>query len=206
MYSWQLSNLESDGIWTPEWDPTINPKQPTAFTIEKTLAGLELVCDGPPDSGQLAKCVSIWLSQSQVPNIEFDLEEYFGDDIEYAQVIESDTKFTDASGFTYDGSFQLNIAEGWIAQIGNPWKNTPAKFPLTVDTWNGLAIRYGFDYINHELTIPSANGQLLAMPAIPAQNVGWAPNTIVTQLQLCIGAVAGAYSVAFRGIGYKSIP
>jgi hypothetical protein len=203
-YSWQITNLERDGLWTPEWDPTINPKQPTGFAVEKTASGLVIVCDGQPDSGALGKCTSQWLNPSA--SVEFGCTVKFGDDIQYAQVIEMDSKFTDASGFTYDGSFQFNVANGWMTQINNPWVNTGVPIPLEIDIENGVAIRYGFDYVNKNIRFASANGKPIAMPAIPAQNHGWAPNTIVTQLQLCIASVAGAYSVEFSGIGYKSLP
>ena len=198
--NWSLSGLEN-GIWSAVTGPTINPTAPTAFVIDKLPGELAIVCSGPAFAGALAKFSAPlpWASRL----ISFKYRVKLDDTIAFAQVLETDTKFTDGAGWTYDGSFQFNVAEGWMTQINNPWVDTGVKLPLAVDVWNDVQIDYALDYNAHTIAIAAVNGKPLNMAPLPAKQVGWGVNSIVTQLQLCTNAQGGAYIAKFMGIGYS---
>ena len=197
--SWSLTNLES-GTWTPEWSPDINPVQPDLFKIQPFAGGLQIFCAGKAYAGALAKGVNAL--PAQLPKLTFSYVVTIDPSIEVAQVIETDTKITDAAGWTYDGSLQLNYAEGWMVQVGNPWVDTGVKFSL-LEGENKVEIVYALDFTGRTITVISFNGQPLNAKPIPATQAGWTPSQIVTQLQLCTGANGGCYDLVFSGIGYQ---
>jgi hypothetical protein len=198
---WSLAGLES-GIWTNEWDTSINPAKPAAFVIQQLPGEILLTCAGGPKfAGALAKHVEKLPLQST--SITFAFAVRFSVDIAFGQVLETDMKLTDAAGWTYDGSFQLNLAEDWMGQIGNPWIDIGLRFPLVPDQWNLMSIDYQIDYAAHTLKVVAVNGQPVNKAAIPAKLAGWAKGELVTQLQLCTTASAGAYTARFSQIRYS---
>lgn len=197
--SWSLTNLEA-GVWTPEWSTDINPVQPSLFEIQQFAGGLQIFCAGQAYAGALAKGVNPL--PMQLPKLTFDYTVTIDPSIDMAQVIETDTKITDAAGWTYDGSLQFNIAEGWMVQVNNPWVDTGAKLPLAIEP-NAVSVAYLLDFTAHTIVVESINGKPLNQPPIPAKQMGWAPSEIVTQLQLCTGAKDGCYDLQFSAISYQ---
>lgn len=197
---WSLSALEA-GPWTSQSGPSINPTPPTSFVIEQLPGELLIANAGPKFAGALAKQSNPLPWPTRL--ITFGYAVKFGDDIAFAQVIETDAKITDAAGWTYDGSFQWNVASGWMAQIGSPWLDTGVKIPLAPDQWNRVAIVYQLDYVAHTLTVVSVNGQAISLPAVAAKQLGWGVREIVTQLQLCTNGQGGAYTARFQAVGYE---
>lgn len=189
--TWQYENQEND-VWTPEWNAQINPTQPAYFEAEMTADGLAVVCGGAPYAGQLLKNSAALLA----PNNKFlatQAVKFSADLLSNGQVIEMDRKFTDANGYTYDGSFQLLPWRSWMSQISNPWVDDGAMPALVTDVWNTVTVSYVIDYVGHTISV---NGS----PLIPAKKIGWTPNQVVTQLQLCTSK-AGFYMCRFKSIG-----
>lgn len=196
---WSLTGVEN-GSWTAQTGPSINPAAPTVFLPQQTPGEVAILCAGGAFGGALAKQSNVLPGQSKF--ITFRYQVRFGPDIAFGQVIETDTKFTDAAGWTYDGSFQWNVARGWLAQVNNPWVDTPLKQPLVADQWNDVVVVYQIDYVAHKLTVVSVNGQAVNA-VVPAKQANWTKGQIVTQLQLCTTAAAGGYTVRFQGISYE---
>ena len=197
--AWQITELEQ-GPFQYAWDTSINPAAPDRFDIQPVPNGVQIFCGGKADAGALAKAVNQLPAQSST--ITFRYAVTLDSSIAYAQVIETDTKITDAAGWTYDGSLQFNIAKGWMLQIGNPWKDTSVKIPLQQGL-NEITVQYALDYVAHTITVFSVNRQALNQPAIPAAQVGWAVSEIVTQLQLCLAAAGGTYGLLFGAMSYQ---
>lgn len=192
MYSWQITNQENDQ-WIPQEGPTINPVPPTFFDFSQLKDGLEIVCGGPKYAGALVKNVAPLLYPT--PTMKATYQIWFSTSLlQNAQVIEIDRKITDSAGWTYDGSFQFNIASGWMTQVNDPWVNTGVLKQLQPFMWNPVEVDYQFDYVNHTIRV---NG----LAAIPARQIGWTPSEIVTQIQLCTGANGGFYTCKFAQIG-----
>lgn len=192
MLNWQISNLEKEA-WIPKSDPSINPIPPKEFVITKLASSLQIMCYGDQYCGALAKNDSPLIYPST--EINFSYSVFFSEDIVNAQVIETDMKLTDKDGWTYDGSFQFNVANGWMTQINNPWVDTGVKKPLTMDVYNPVTINYKLDYVNRTIRINDS-------APIIAKQVGWAKSTITTQLQLCTNKL-GMYTLKFQNIGFK---
>jgi hypothetical protein len=203
-----LLNLEQDD-WSSVVGPTINPLSPSAYKAVNTKSELRLYVIGAPDAGWLAKHVAPFV---QVPAITFryDLDPDTAT-ASNAQVIETDSKFTDAAGWTYDGSCQLNLAEGGMWQIANAagaWVDTGIKSGIVPERWTPIEIVYALDFVNRAISVQSisSDGVLESVPAalqsVPAKQVGWEPNQIVTQLQQVLNSTGSAYSVGFRNISY----
>lgn len=211
------------GSWSAQWSPSINPVAPSSFLVEPASdgTGLDLWCAGPPYSGALAKLVSPLVYPS--PSLQFSYLLWFDESaVGYGQVVETDTKVTDSAGWTYDGSFQFNIAEGspasggiggpsapvsWMTQIGNPWQDTGVRVGLVPGQGNLVTVTYKLDYTGHTMTVVGvavgqAAMQAIILPAIPAKQLGWQPSQVVTQLQLCVGKSGGAYRVRLGQVGY----
>jgi hypothetical protein len=201
VYSWSIKGLEF-GAWTSEWNPAINPTAPKDFEIELVGSGLRISCAGTKFAGALAKNTAQLPYPSQ--RISFVFKFKFSDSIVYGQVVEADMKVTDANGWTYDGSFQLNIPKGWMGQINDPWVDTGVKVAVAQDQWNQVQIDYALDYVAHTITILAINGTAVSLPPIAAKQVGWDKGQIVTQLQLCTASVGGEYEVTFSDVGYKA--
>lgn len=195
--SWSLTNLEA-GVWTPEWSTDINPVQPSLFQIQQFAGSLQIFCAGSPYAGALAKGVNPL--PMQLPKLTFNYAVTIDPSFDMAQVIETDTKITDAAGWTYDGSLQFNIAEGWMVQVGDPWVDTGVKLPLRIGA-NSVSIEYDLDFTAHTIAI-SMQGEQVSKPS-PAKQMGWTPSEIVTQLQLCTGAKGGCYDLQFSAISYQ---
>lgn len=197
---WSLTGIEG-GPWTVQSGPSINPTPPTVFDAKNLPGEVIIFCAGPKYAGALAKQSNKlpWQSSHIVATLGIKPD----DSIAFGQVIETDTKITDAAGWTYDGSFQLNVSAGWMAQIGNPWKDTGVKIPLVLDQVNTLTIEYAIDYVAHTLTVTAINGQAVTLDPIPGKQLGWATSQIITQLQLCTNGQAGEYTVRFQAIGYQ---
>lgn len=208
MLTCSISNLELLP-WTAHVGPTINPVPPTAYTAINLPDSLALYCIGPAYGGWLANCAQPLLApfQNIVWHYSVTIDKAT---LQCAQVIETDFKITDSAGWTYDGSGQWNIAEGWMFQINNPWVDTGIKLQtpptpgVPMDVW----IRATLDYGKHTITMQSvtAQGAKTAIPAavatIPAKQMGWGINTILPQLQQCTNGKPGAYSLEFKNVGF----
>jgi hypothetical protein len=209
-----ITNLESSTGWTKNVGPTINPVSPSGYDFVQIPDGIRLYCCGPAYSGWLAKNVSSLLYP--FPTISF-LYSFQIDDatLQCGQVIETDSKITDAAGNTYDLSAQWNLNEGWMFQIDNAagsWTDTGIKIGTipTPNMWVPVQIDYALDFVgltSSVLAVTVNKVKTLVSPSlqkIPAKKQGWAPSQIVTQLQQVINGTpgGGAYSVKFGSVGY----
>lgn len=195
---WTINGIESQPF-TPHQGPDINPTSPDYFDIQQGAYGIQIFCRGKAYAGALAAVVNPLILQSQTITFKYTVE--LDNSIAKAQVIETDTKFTDSNGWTYDGSFQFNVSQGWMVQINNPWVDTGVTVTLN-QGYNDVTIVYSLDYTAHTITVISVNGTPLNAKPIPAQQVGWENSSIVTQLQLCLGSTGGVYDLIFSGISY----
>lgn len=192
---WIYSNLENE-VWTPEQGPSINPDPPEDFQIQKTGDALQIYLRGAQGvyGGALAKGVKPLPTQGK--KITLSLEVFFNQDLlEFGQVLEMDTKFTDYNGWTYPGDYQILVKNGQ-QQIGNPWQNWGGKRMLFVNTWNEIRVSYELDYKNHTIKIND-------FEPFFAVDEGWEPNEIVNQLQLCSNSKAGFHNVYYRNISVE---
>lgn len=195
---WTITDIES-GTLTPNQGPSINPTVPDYFDIQQGSYGAQIFCRGKAYAGALAAAVNPLMIPSQ--KITFQYTVTIDASIEKAQVIETDTKITDANGWTYDGSLQFNISEGWMIQLGNPWADTGVILPLNQGA-NDVTIVYSLDYNANTITVQTVNGKSLGAKPNPAKQIGWQNSSIVTQLQLCLGSTGGVYDLIFSGISY----
>lgn len=197
--AWQITGMENEP-WTYNWSTDINPVKPDRFDIQPTPEGLQIFCAGPKYAGALASQVNPLKIEST--KFAFKYRVTLDPSIAYGQVIETDTKFTDAAGWTYNGSLQWVIVNGWMIQIDLFQSDTGVKIPLSQGA-NDVEIVYKLDYSAHTIEVVSVNGTPLNQAPIPAAQIGWQASTIVTQLQLCLGANGGAYDLLFSNIGYE---
>jgi len=131
-----------------------------------------------------------------------------------AQVIETDliriVKHTDGSVFKYDGSFQINIMEGWMLQVDGPaptagapsWKDTGIIIPaLAPNVPHTVSIKHFSDTVKrvHSVLSATIDGVVYPIPAamqnIPATPSTWAPDTDLPQVQLTTNKGGGGYAV-----------
>jgi hypothetical protein len=199
---WKMSGLEHSP-WTPNWSIDINPVEPDSFIVQQTTSGVQIFCEGRAYAGQLAAQVNSLLLQTET--IVFSYAVTLDESIERAQIIETDSKITDADQWTYDGSLQFNVQEDWMLQVGNPWQDTGVKIPLQVGV-NFVTVTYKLDYEAHTLRIVSVNGFDLNNIIIRAEQIKpdpWQASTIVTQLQLCLNYQGGIYNLMFGSISYE---
>ena len=202
--SWTIPNLES-AVWTPNWSADINPEPPESFKVQPGPGGLQIFCASTkPYGGALASSVFELKSQLQSPKIIFSYTATLDQSITYGQVLETDSKFTDADGWTYDGSLQFVVVNGYMIQVGDPWRDTGVKIPLSIGH-NAIQIVYGMDFVKHTINMESVNGKPLNQKPVPATQIGWQKSTIVSQLQLCTGANGGAYDVLFSAMSYQGL-
>jgi hypothetical protein len=206
-----LLNLESDA-WSVVTGPTINPISPIAQSVITTSDELRLYTIGEAYAGWLAKHVAPLLTPSALITFSYlinpDSSATFN-----AQALETDTRLTDASGWTYNGSCQLNLAEGGMWQVPNPttgeWFDIGVRTgPLPANTWTPVTITYSLDYSARLISIVNiqVSGTTHPIPVpqkLPAKLLGWTASQVVTQLQPCLNSRGGAFSVGFKGIQYQ---
>lgn len=195
----------SQSAWTDEWDTSINPNQATTYGHLATSTGLMLqMYSKIPYGGWL--CKGVCPLPLQAKDVTFNYALIVDPAIISAQVVETDMKITDSAGWTYDGSFQWNVAKGWMAQVGNPWVDTGVKaIPPVPGVPMVVSVSYKMDYSAHSIRINSVTvdnnvGQIGVV--LPAKQCGWAKSEIVTQLQQCSNANPGGYSLAFPYVSY----
>jgi hypothetical protein len=205
-----LIDLENE-TWTAEVGPTINDPVAENYKIVQQGDAISLVmCSSLPYSGWLAKQVAKWPCMAS--KIIFRYTMMIDDaTLTCAQVAETDAKFTDSDGYTYDGSAQWNIAKGWMFQIGNPWTDTGVTIePFKPYVPQQVTIEYDIDYTGKAISIVAVttHGErhILDSKPIPAVKEGWAPSEIVTQLQQCNTGSPGGYTLRFTKIGYAFCP
>lgn len=189
---WRYNNLEAIG-WTAEMGPSINPDPPEDFRLQRTGSELQIYLRGKEGvyGGALAKGVELLPAESS--HLQLSLEVQFDEALlEYGQVLEMDTKFTDSRGWTYPGDFQILVSNGQ-PQIGNPWFDWGEPVELLEDKWMRFVIRYKLDYREHSISINDSR-------PLRASQEGWAYNQIVNQLQLCSNSRAGFHTVRYREI------
>lgn len=207
-YSITLSQRQQD--WTDEWNTSINPIQATSYFHLATPQGLLLqMCSNVAYGGWLAKNVVPLPAQTATVTFQYQITIDPATPIS-AQVIETDMKLTDAAGYTYDGSFQFNIAAGWKVQVSGPWQDTGVSIlPFAVGATYTVTIAYALDYVAHtitfvSLTVASAtvSNNYVINKTFAAAQVGWGKNQIVTQLQQCANAHPSGYTLLFPNLGY----
>jgi hypothetical protein len=120
--------------------------------------------------------------------------------IQFGRCLEMDSK-TAWKGWMYDGSFQINIAEGWMLQVtdaGQKWKDTGTKIPPLVPyAWNLVTLKYAMDFAKHTRTYVgvSINGMSAPLGQVyPATPTTWA-DSASCQIQLDLGDKGGTCSV-----------
>jgi len=211
LLSASITSLEKLDGWSKVVGPSINPTSPNGYEIVPVPGGLKLFCCGPKYSGWLAKHVAPLVYPFQNVWMAYTLTI---DDatLVCAQVIETDTKITDADGFTYDLSAQWNLAENWMFQVDTVdghWIDTGIQIQaLKPGVPAAMSIGYKLDYKNKVSSVVCVvvDGKQYTVPAglggIPAKQSGWGPNGVVTQLQQCINGQEGAYAVTFSSIRY----
>ena len=203
-----LSGIEA-GPWTSVTGPSINPQAADWYDAQALPASVLLsMYSSKPYGAVLWKNVQPLPWQAANITLCYSLRTDTATGI-YGQVCETDMKITDAVGWTYDGSFQWNIAAGWQAQVGNPWFNLGFQIPAPIPgLWDdSIRIHYQIDYAAHTIAVVGVDAAGTSyvptkVTPIAAKQAGWAPSQIVTQLQLCNNAKPGAYSLEFGKIGY----
>lgn len=205
----EIFNLELER-WTAEVGPDINDPPADNYRIVQTPEAMSLVmCSSLPYSGWLAKQVSPLIFPAA--RIRFRYQMMIDDaTLECAQVAETDAKITDCEGWTYDLSAQWNIADDWMFQVdheGWAWTDTGLRIeaPEAYDPQDYI-IEYRLDYAQKRSSIVGVKVEGdrydLAELWVPARQVGWGPEEIVTQLQQCNNAHPGGYTLRFSNVGY----
>jgi hypothetical protein len=200
------------GTWTVETGPLINEPAATHCVIAKSADALSLVMCEPeiPYAGWLAKHVQ------NIPNFpakelcfSYNLLIDYATTV-FAQVIETDVKATNKAGYTYDMSFQINIAKGWMLQVGNPWIDTGIQIkPLVPCVLSDVMLEFNLDVANarSKLVLASFDGISYEIPEIwiPAMKEGWEANQLVFQLQQVTNSKAGGYTLNFRDLACEFV-
>jgi hypothetical protein len=198
------------GGFTIASGPSINPISPTAFAVQQWNGGLTVNVIGPADSAAVGK---IQLPLTPGPS-NFSLTYQIRPSMAAAQVSqchETDLIIVGPDGSWYNGSCQLNNAEGGMWQIANAsgaWVDTGFKPGLLIpEQWVTIIINYQINWTAKTLSVISITdgSQVFQIPTslqnIPAKTgMGWAPNIIVLQLQDCLNASGGAYTRDMTGI------
>jgi hypothetical protein len=243
---YQESNLEQLPWVGNNTSPSINKvlaDQITPVPLGDSL-GVS-ICSTKPFGGALVSCkraIPI-ISGSPLP---YYMAEWFVKPsqlaVRFNRVYECDTLFIYPAAPTdvkpgikqwYDGSFQLNLAEGGMCQIDKvashnsdgtvtfTWKDTGYKRgPLLADTWTRIQIRYKIDWTKQVLNVLSllvGDGTpfVISDPDfkdLPANLNNWSTTIndvprqpfISQQAQLCIDDTPAAYEVLYRLNGYWS--
>lgn len=198
-----------ESTWSIQSGPSINPVSPNYFNTLLSTSSDRVVQIGHQSAayaGALAKNTAplVFPASSVSFMYSFQIDSAT---LSCGQVVETDMKITDPAGYTYDGSFQFNISKNWEMQVGNPWQDTGSTIPPPIPNVEcDVVINYALDYSLHTITILTAtvNGKLYPIKkTFTGAKVGWAVNTIVTQLQLCTNGMPGGYSVTFYNISYE---
>lgn len=210
-----LTNLDIAPGWTKQWSKDINPVEPNGYDFIQVPDGIRLYCDGAKYAGWLAKYVSPLLYPFS--KISFNYQLIIDDATpQQAQVVETDSKITDAAGWTYDFSAQWNIAEGWMFQIvdaNGKWIDTGIKLavPPQPNVAMPFRIDYALDYTNHLSSVIGvmAGNTFAGLPSsfgkIAAKQIGWKAMQIVSQLQQCNNGLPGAHSWKASQAGYSMV-
>lgn len=192
-------------LWSEEWSPSINPTEATTYGHLQTPNGLIMqMFSKVPWGGWLLKNVQPLILKANRIVFAYTLM-IDAATLLSAQVIETDAKITDADGWLYDGSCQINIAEGWVVQVGAPWKDAVQIDPLVPYVPVRIAIEYALDYVAHTIAVVSVSVGPKTYPigiTAPAKQSGWARSQIVTQLQQCSTKQPGGYTLRFSTITY----
>lgn len=206
----QITKLEQ-GPWTPQVGQDINPVPADWYPHAPALnadgsASFQMYCS-KPYGGVLFKQSNPLLFKPATITTSYNLRPW-GSLFSFGQVIETDLKITDEAGFTFPGDFQWNIAEGWMAQTGNPWFDLGVKIPPPPPCeWTGFALTRSFDWVKRTVTLSGLVAAGVAytpkLVAIPAVNVGWKNfMQMVDQVQLCNNANPGAYGFDLIEMGH----
>jgi hypothetical protein len=208
-----IEDIEMLDGWTKQWSKDINEIKPEGYEFVQLPDGIRLYCAGPAYAGWLARHVDTLLFP--FPKISFGYRLLIDDATQQqAEVVETDSKITDAAGWTYDLSAQWNITKKWLFQVDNKdwtWADTPFTIAAPqADTYLPVQIDYALDYEKHTSSIVSViagNALFRDMPSdlqnIPARQVEWQPSTIVMQMQQCNNYRRGAHSQKFQKITYS---
>lgn len=206
-----IQSIDQQTGWETAIGSDINPVAPTGYAFVQLSDGIRLYECGAAYAGWLAKHVDPLLYS--FPKISLSYWLMIDDATEQqAQIIETDAKITSADGWTYDFSAQWNIQEGWMFQVvkeDGSWVDTGIKVtPPSPNAWWPVQIDYAIDYANHRSSVlgVTAGGTHYDVPEnlqkISAKQLGWQPSSILTQLQQCNNALAGAHSEKFGQISY----
>lgn len=126
-----------------------------------------------------------------------------------SQAREFDIMLAGPSGEVYNGSSQLNEAEG------GHWQTVNAAYdwadlgfdpgPLPANTWVPVSYTMAFDTASKTSYIESVmvGATTFTVPTpkvIPAQNLKWSPNVAIVQVQLDENSKPGGYGETMRNI------
>ena len=198
------SNIESSLGWLVVSGPSINSVAPTTYVIEQTASQLRTYISGPAYAGALGK------KQLPLPPIakgiftfSFEVEPDEAAEL-YAQALEFDLRVS-IGGLNYNGSFQINYAEGGMCQIvdaSGKWVDTGIKLGiLPANTATAISVTMSIDQAKKTFSVEQIGA--LAVPQslqnVPASNLGWA-DCIVVQIQCDLNSKGGAYSHGVQNV------
>lgn len=208
----KFSGLERD-IWIPVTGPSISAIASTGFAAVSESDGVRFYEFGPAWAGVLFK-KSIQLTPltgKGTATFSFTVDTDDAGQID-SQAQEFDIMLVGPKGEVYNGSEQLNNAEGghWqCVNSGYHWEDIGFNpGPLPANTSVPVSYTMAFDTAAQTSSIISVtvNGKTFipATPlAIPAQQLGWQPNLAVLQVQLDENGKPGAYSEKATAISFE---
>jgi hypothetical protein len=203
------ANLETLS-WEVVNNTTVNPVPADAFSVIAWAGGMTTQIRGAkPYAGALAHPPALPLAAGTAfYTLSYSMI-FPGVALSQAQVFEFDLMLSGPDGSVANGSCQCNVEEGFMWQIATPggaWRDTGFETVLHPNVWNSVAIQFlaSWSAKNMSALLLTVNGTNFVIPPalknVPFQPLNWAPNLIVAQRQLVVGANGGAFSVDDKGI------
>lgn len=178
---------------------SINPTTPDSFFPEFLPDGLRINIKGKAGTAALCKLVRPLLLYVTGNPVKLKLLLTIVPDDSTALFLrcrEFDVRITDAAGWTYPLDMQINWAEGGMFQVATgvaagsiSWADTGILVKMPAPGVSlALAVEMEYDLSAHTCSITSFQGS--AIPAAlllqAAAQMGWSPNEVVFQHQLCL--------------------
>jgi|GEM_PF-5308427 len=201
--------------WIPVTGSSISAIASTGFAAVNESDGVRFYEFGPAWAGVLFKksIPLLPLTGKGTATFAFTLTTDDAGAID-SQAQEFDVMLVGPKGEVYNGSEQLNNAEGghWqCVNSGYHWTDigfNPGTFPANTAVPVSYTMAFDTDAQTSSIISVTVNGKTFTPPTplvIPAQKLNWTPNLAVLQVQLDENGKPGAYSEKGTAISFEVV-